>query len=44
MESVAYAISPSDEEAIRAVLTAYCDIWNRHDMGELPVLFTEDSH
>ena len=33
----------SDEESIRAVVTAYCDAWNRHDMDALAELFTDDA-
>ena len=33
----------SDEESIRAVVTAYCDAWNRHDMEALAELFTDDA-
>jgi uncharacterized protein (TIGR02246 family) len=36
--------SPSDEQAIRAVVTEYSATWNRHDMGAMAELFTDDAH
>jgi uncharacterized protein (TIGR02246 family) len=33
----------SDEESIRAVVIAYCDAWNCHDMEALAALFTDDA-
>jgi len=40
----AIAITPFDEQAIRAVMTEYGDSWNRHDMGAMAELFTDDVH
>ncbi len=36
--------SSSDEPAIRAVVREYGAAWNRHDMGALAELFTDDAH
>ncbi len=36
-------VDPSDEEAIRGVLTAYVDFWNSHEMAGLAELFTKDA-
>ncbi len=36
--------SPSDEQAIRAVLREYGACWNQHDMVSMAELFADDCH
>jgi len=36
--------SPPDEQAIRAVVAEYGATWNRHDIGAMAKLFTDDTH
>ena len=36
--------SPPDEQAIRTVVAEYGTAWNRHDMGAMAKLFTDDAH
>jgi uncharacterized protein (TIGR02246 family) len=36
-------INASEEGNIRAVVTAYAEAWNHHDMGTLAELFTDDA-
>jgi uncharacterized protein (TIGR02246 family) len=39
----ALAMSVADEHKIRAVLLAYGEAWNRHDMSSMRQLFTDDA-
>ena len=41
--SASLVTSPEDEAAARAVMAAYEDAWNRHDMHAMAALFTEDA-
>ena len=37
------AMTTQDERAIRSVVAAFIDSWNRHDVGMLAALFTDDA-
>ncbi len=36
-------MTTQDEQAIRSLVSAFIDSWNRHDMATLAALFTEDA-
>jgi len=36
-------MATEDEAAVRAVINAFIDAWNRHDMKMLSALFSEDA-
>ena len=36
-------MTTQDERAIRSVVAAFIDSWNRHDVGMLAALFTDDA-